>query len=146
VVEVPATAFHVASVATGADFLIISLDSLQQYLLAADRDSPHVGQFFDACHPALFRLLATLAREAAESQCTVTLFGESASDAKRIPFYLGVGYRSLSVSPFHSRGVREALATWNLAQCQTLAQNVLEAATSLEVQRILLEAERQSGA
>ncbi|MCA8968624.1 MAG: phosphoenolpyruvate--protein phosphotransferase, partial [Planctomycetes bacterium] len=78
IIEVPAVAFHIASVASEADFLVVALDSLQQYLLAADRDNLGVEDYYQGFHPALFRLLAQLVADAKRHGTEIMLFGESA--------------------------------------------------------------------
>lgn len=142
IVEVPATAFHVASVAEEADFLVIALDSLQQYLLAADRDNLGVADWYRGFHPALFRLLYQVAEEAARCETPIVVFGESVGEALRLPFLLGSGYREFAVSPVRSPSVRQVLRQWSAAEAADLAKRVLACQTSLDVQRCLLEAER----
>jgi phosphoenolpyruvate-protein kinase (PTS system EI component) len=142
VVEVPAVAFHLTGVASEADFLVVALDGLQQYLLAADRDNAAVGDYHRTFHPALFHALNDLHRQASAAGVEVTLFGEAAADPLRLPFYVGVGYKRLSVSPVRAPHVRAALSAWTEAAARDLAARVLAAEASLEVQRVLLESER----
>lgn len=142
VIEVPAAAFHIAAIAAEADFLVVALDSLQQYFLAADRDNLQVGDYFRSFHPSLFRLIDGLREEARGSGIEVLLFGESASDPLRSPFYLGAGYRDLCVSPVRSPRVLKTLRAWTEVAARQLKDRVLAARTSLEVQKTLLEAER----
>lgn len=142
IIEVPAAAFYVDSIAAEADFLVVALDALQQYLLAADRDNLAVGDWYRGFHPALFHLLKKLAEDAAREETKIMLFGESATDPLRLPFHLGVGYRAFAVSPVRSPGLRQALRQWTLQEASEVAQRVLECRTSLDVQRCLLEAER----
>ncbi|MDP6424313.1 MAG: phosphoenolpyruvate-utilizing N-terminal domain-containing protein [Planctomycetota bacterium] len=142
-VEVPATAFHVTPVAKEVDFLVVALDDLQQYLLAADRDNLRVEGYYRVFHPALFRLVAQLAAEASAAGREIVLFGESVADPLRLPFWIGVGYRCLTISPVRARDVSDTLALWSVADARELAERVLTAETSLEVQRLLLAAQRQ---
>jgi phosphoenolpyruvate-protein kinase (PTS system EI component) len=142
IIEVPAAAFHVSTVASEVDFLVVAVDDLQQYLLAADRDNLQVADYYRIFHPSLFRLLYQVQIDATHSGKELTLFGEGAADPLRLPFWIGAGYRSLAVSPVRSPHVRRSLGAWTLAAAQQLAERVLAAETSLEVQRILLEAER----
>ncbi|HMQ20964.1 MAG TPA: phosphoenolpyruvate--protein phosphotransferase [Planctomycetota bacterium] len=142
IVEVPAVAFHMAGVANEVDFLVVALDSLQQYLLAADRDNLLVQDYYQGFHPALFRLLAQLVVDAKRLQTELMLFGEAAVNGLRLPFLLGVGYREFAISPVRAGGLRRALEKWSVAETQELARRVLACQTSLDVQRCLLEAER----
>ncbi len=142
VVEVPATAFSIEALLHEADFVIVALDDLQQYLLAADRDNLHVSEYYRTFHPALFRLLDRLHRETRRFGKECRLFGEGAADPLRLPFFLGVGFRSFSVSPVRSPRIRKALRKWTAPAAESLSREVLAAPSSLEVQRLLLRAER----
>ena len=142
VVEVPATAFHVQGVALESDFLVVALDDLQQYVLAADRDNLRVADDYRSFHPALFALLSGLARDAEAAETEISLFGEVAADPLRLPFYLGAGYRRFVVSPVRAPGLRQSLERWTEREAHDLAVRVLECETSLDVQKVLLEAQR----
>lgn len=141
-VEVPATAFHLAHVGTEADFLIVAIDDLQQYLLAADRDNLDVVQYYRSFHPALFRLLEQIVEEARSigKGSELYLFGESAADPLRLPFYVGVGIRKFSVSPVRAAKIAETMSRWSLPETKQLARSVLDAGTALEIQKLLLAA------
>ncbi|PIE25612.1 MAG: phosphoenolpyruvate--protein phosphotransferase [Planctomycetota bacterium] len=142
VVEVPSTAFFPQTVAHEADFLIVAIDDLQQYLLAADRENEQVSEWYRIFHPALFLLLDRVAKQASELDKGVVLFGEGAADPLRLPFYLGAGYRHFAIAPVRSQRVRKVLGQWSKGAAEVLAHRVLDASSSLEVQRLLLEAER----
>ncbi len=142
VVEIPSTAFALGAVGEEADFLVIALDDLQQYLLAADRDSLEVADYYKIYHPAFFKLLAGLAKEARRLRKKCLLFGEAVTDPLRLPFFVGVGFRSFSVTPVRSPKARKSLRAWTVPAAETLAKQVLRAPDSLSVQKVLLEAER----
>jgi len=141
-VEVPATAFHLAHVADEADFLIVALDDLQQYLLAADRDNLDVANYYRAFHPALFKLLEQIVEDARSlgKAGELYLFGESAADPLRLPFYVGVGIRKFSVSPGRAAKIAETMSRWSLPETKELARSVLNAGTAPKVQKLLLAA------
>ncbi len=142
VVEVPSTAFALDAVGQEADFLMVALDDLQQYLLAADRDSLEVADYYKTYHPAFFKLLAELSKETRRLRKRCLLFGEAVSDPLRLPFFLGVGFRSFGVTPVRSPKVRKSLRAWTLPAAEALAKRVLRASDSLALQKVLLEAER----
>jgi phosphotransferase system enzyme I (PtsI) len=142
VVEVPSTAFFPQTVAHEADFLVVAIDDLQQYLLAADRENSHVSEWYRIFHPALFLLLQQIAVQAKELGKGLLLFGEGAADPLRLPFYIGAGYRHFAISPVRSQRVRKVLTQWSQTGAEMLVKRVLDAGSSLEIQRILLEAER----
>jgi phosphotransferase system enzyme I (PtsI) len=136
-VEVPALALALADMLPQVDFVVVALDDLAQHLLAADRDSLAVRSYYQACHPALFRLLASLHETASQAGTPIGLFGETVADVVRLPFYLGVGYRTFSVAPVRVPSFRRALAGLHLDRCRTLANRVLALADPAAIQEEL---------
>src|SRR5207245_1661817 len=57
-IETPAAALGVATIARHVDFLSVGTNDLTQYTLAAGRDDPAVSQYYDDTHAAVLRLLA----------------------------------------------------------------------------------------
>jgi phosphotransferase system enzyme I (PtsI) len=141
-VEVPAAAIAMTGLLREVDFAVIGLDDLLQYMLAADRDNALVRDYYQTFHPAAFEILSRIANSARRRGTELVLSGEAASDPLRLPFYVGIGIDRLSVAPARLTKVREVLEKWGLAECEELAQRVLAAPTALDVQRVLLAAER----
>jgi phosphotransferase system enzyme I (PtsI) len=137
-IEVPAAAMQLPALLNESDFAVVAVDDLQAHLLAADRDNSAVREYHEMMHPALFELLARMAKDAERRQKPLVLFGESAADPVRVPFYLGVGYRSFSLAPVRLRGVTKVLARYSLEECRRIAARILEAPRALDVQKILV--------
>src|SRR5437879_5171002 len=57
-IETPAAALGVATIARHVDFLSVGTNDLAQYTLAAGRDDPAVSHYYDDTHAAVLRLLA----------------------------------------------------------------------------------------
>ena len=104
-------------------------------------DNAAVREYHEMMHPALFELLARMAKDAERKQKPLVLFGESAADPVRVPFYLGVGYRSFSLAPVRLRGVGKVLARYSIEECRRIAARILEAPRALDVQKILVSLE-----
>ena len=138
IVEVPAAAFVLQAFLDDSDFAVVAVDDLQAHLLAADRDNPAVRDYYGAMHPALFELIARMSREAARREKPMILFGESAADPLRVPFYVGVGVRAFSVAPVRLNGMLKVLRRFTTPECQQIAEQVLEAPRALDVQRVLV--------
>ena len=66
------------------------------------------------------------------------LFGESAADVVRLPFYLGVGYRTFSVSPVRVPTFRGVLASIQASRCRELANRVLSLTSAAEIRQVLV--------
>lgn len=144
-VEVPAVALTLADFLPQVDFAVISLDDLAQHLLAADRDSLAVRTWYQALHPALFRVLATLAQITREAGKPVGLFGESVAELARLPFYIGAGFRSFSISPVRVPSFRRALSGLSALRCRDLAAQVLALSSGREIQEALAAAQGLGG-
>jgi phosphotransferase system enzyme I (PtsP) len=89
-------------------------------------------------HPALFELLARMAKVAENHDKEIVLFGEGAADPVRLPFFLGVGYRSFAIAPSKLRPMVETMRRFTASECKKVAQRVLEMPRALDVQRVLL--------
>ena len=107
----PAAAMSLGALLNESDFAVVALDDLQANLLSADRDNAGVRDYYEMVHPAVFETLARMSKDAARKGKQVVLFGETAAEPERVPFYIGVGYRSFSVAPARSRGSRGRRAT-----------------------------------
>ncbi len=136
-VDVPATALALSDFLGEVDFVVVGLDDLTQYLLAADRDSLSVRPWFQACHPGLFRLLAGLHQAARERNVPIGLFGENAADQVSLPFFLGVGFRSFSISPVRVPSFLRTLSSLEAGRCRDLASKALTLGSAGEIRALL---------
>ncbi len=143
IIEIPAAAMVMSALLVDADFAVVALDDLQAHLLAADRDNSVVREYHELLHPALFELLARMARDAEKRGREVVLFGESAADPARLPFYLGVGYRSFSIAPVRLRGLLKVLRRYSADECRRIAARVLEAPRPVDVQKVFVGVETE---
>src|SRR5207253_11424441 len=95
-IETPAAALGVATIARHVDFLSVGTNDLTQYTLAAGRDDPAVSQYYDDTHAAVLRLLAIAIADA--PGVPITLCGELAGRGGTMPEVLRLGVRSLSMA------------------------------------------------
>lgn len=138
IVEVPAAAMSLGALLNESDFAVVAIDDLQAHLLAADRDNASVRDYYQMVHPALFETLARMAKDAERKKKPIVLFGESAAEPERVPFYVGVGYRSFSVAPVRLRGMLKVFARYSADECRRIAARMLEAPRTLDVQKVLV--------
>jgi phosphotransferase system enzyme I (PtsI) len=108
-VEVPAAAICPELFARAAFFSIGSND-LTQYVTAAARDEPAVAALGDPSHPAVIRLIASVAAHGRASGVPVSLCGDMASEPRHLGALLAAGIASLSVAPARIGRVKAALA------------------------------------
>ncbi len=99
IIELPAAIIGARDFAAEADFLVISLNSLQQYLLAADRDEAGLARYFERIHPFVVRALADVAAACTEHDKPVSIFGVTTAAPETMTFLLGLGFRHFCVAP-----------------------------------------------
>lgn len=97
VIETPASLWCFRDLAREVDFLALGLDSMVQYLLAADRENDELRASFETLHPCVLRALRDVVAIAAEMQKPLSVFGVLAAAAHNLPFLLGVGCRDFCV-------------------------------------------------
>jgi phosphotransferase system enzyme I (PtsI) len=108
-VEVPAAAIAPELFGEAAFFSIGSND-LTQYVTAASRDDAKVAALNDCSHPAVTRLISTVAQYGHECGIAVSLCGDMASEPSHLKTLTGAGLRSLSIAPSRIARVKAALA------------------------------------
>src|SRR6266550_1730664 len=106
-IETPAAALGVATIARHVDFLSVGTNDLAQYTLAAGRDDPAVSQYYDDTHAAVLRLLAIAIADA--PGVPITLCGELAGREETMPQLLRLGFRSLSMAAGLIPGAKELI-------------------------------------
>ena len=98
-IETPAAAVLSDLLAQEADFFSIGTNDLTQYTLACDRQSSHLGRFYDPHHPAVLRLIQQVAENAHRYGKWVGICGELAADLELTGLFLAMGIDELSVTP-----------------------------------------------
>lgn len=124
-VEVPAAALHARAFAKEVDFFSIGTNDLIQYALAVDRSDPSVAALYSAADPAILTLIKMTVDAARESQIPVTICGQMSSDLRYIPLLLGLGVRTLSVTPFAIPEVRDLIRHLTISQAEEIAEHAL---------------------
>jgi phosphocarrier protein FPr len=138
-VEVPAAALTVRSLAAGLDFVSIGTNDLAQYALAADRGNDAVADLADPLSPAVLRLIHLVAQERPEG-VTVAVCGDLASRPEAVPLLLGLGVDELSCVPALVPEVKAAVRGVDLAQARALARDALWAQDAAGVRALLAAA------
>ncbi|MBI3272798.1 MAG: phosphoenolpyruvate--protein phosphotransferase [Planctomycetes bacterium] len=94
-VEVPSAIILANDLAREADFLSLGTNDLVQYLLAVDRNNPHVAAQFDPLHPVLLRAIAQVLVAAGRAKTPVSICGEMPGNPLGAPLLVGLGAASL---------------------------------------------------
>lgn len=108
-IETPAAALEAREFAKEADFFSVGTNDLTQYVLAQDRQNAALERFFDPCHPALLKLLRSIAGAAQKAGIWAGICGELAGDAALAGTFLDMGYRELSMAPGRILEVRKTI-------------------------------------
>jgi phosphoenolpyruvate-protein phosphotransferase len=96
-VETPAAALAIPTLASYVDFFSVGTNDLTQYTLAASRDDASVNDYYLDSHESILRLLGIILADA--SGRPVSLCGELAGREALVPRLLEMGFRSLSIAP-----------------------------------------------
>ncbi|MCB1903072.1 MAG: phosphoenolpyruvate--protein phosphotransferase [Gammaproteobacteria bacterium] len=137
-VEVPAAVFQVTALARRVDFISIGTNDLTQYLLAVDRNNPHVGELYDELHPAVLKALVLVVEGAAKLNCPVSVCGEMAGNPLASVLLLGMGVDGLSMSAGSLLKVKWVIRSFSKARARQLLQAALRMEDVAQV-RLLLE-------
>jgi len=132
-IETPASALGASHLAEVADFFSIGTNDLTQYTVAVDREHADLSGFTDALTPSVLCLIRSTVQAAGEHGIPVSCCGEAAADPEAIPVLLGLGLRSLSVSPPAIPDTKALIRTLDLAACRDLARQALTSDTAREV-------------
>jgi len=139
-IETPAAAVSADSFVGDASFFSIGTNDLTQYTLAIDRGNANLAPRFTPLHPAVLRLIQRTVEVGDANGIEVTVCGEMASQPLTAFALIGLGVRSMSVSPrsitLLKRLVRGTTATV-AAACATKAMGSRTAAAS---EAIILDA------
>ena len=97
--EVPSLLFQIDEIAGAADFISIGSNDLLQFLFAADRENRRVADRYDALSAPSLRALRLVVERASLAGCPVTVCGELGGKPLEAMALIGLGLRTLSMSP-----------------------------------------------
>ena len=107
-IVLPVAFLGVVDLAQESDFLMINLDSLQQYMMAADRENPSMLPVFERLHPFLLRGLISIVEAASAAEIPLVVHGFTARQPVNVPLLVGAGLRNFSVPPSEYRNLLDA--------------------------------------
>ena len=142
-IETPSAALMSHRLARYVDFFSVGTNDLVQYLLAADRTSSEVASYYAPLHPAVLQVLASLAATANAEGKGISICGEMAGNPLYTPLLLGLGFRSLSVTPLEMLEIKNAIRSTSIPQAEALAKRVCQMDIVREIKECLHEAQPQ---
>ncbi len=136
-VEIPSIAMVADLAAKEVDFASIGTNDLCQYLMAVDRLNPSVAEYYQAYHPAMFRMMGLVATAFAKEGKPVSVCGELGGEPMAVPLLIGLGITKLSMGMASIGEVKKTVTNLQTEQCQKLAKHVQNLPTAQEVERYL---------
>ena len=136
-VEVPAAALAARSLAEEADFLSIGTNDLTQYTLAVDRNNARVASLFQPLNPGVLNLLHIVVAAADAAGTPVSLCGEMAGDPLATLLLVGMGLRSLSMSPYRVPLVKKVIGSTSLTDAVRITQAAMSMRDTTEITEYL---------
>lgn len=138
-VEVPAAVMMIDHFVDEVDFLSIGSNDLIQYTLAVDRSNKDVVGLYNACDPAVLKLIDMAVSAAKVKNVPVGLCGQMSGNAVYTMLLLGLGLRHLSVSPNVLPEIKKLIRSVTIEQCQRVARRALQMENARDIKSFLKE-------
>lgn len=97
--EVPSLMWQIDELMAAVDFVSVGSNDLFQYTMAVDRGNTRVSDRFDNLGKPFLRVLRDIVRAGERNNTPVTLCGEMAGRPLSAMALIGLGFRSVSMSP-----------------------------------------------
>lgn len=125
-IEVPALLWQLDEFMEAVDFASVGSNDLFQFLMAVDRGNSIIANRYDQLSPAFLRVLRHIVLTSERHQTPVTLCGEMAGRPLTAMTLIGLGYKSISMSPAAIGPVKAMLRELNMAQLNQDLNEVLD--------------------
>lgn len=138
--EVPALVFQLRPLLKVADFVSIGTNDLLQFLFASDRGNSHVSNRYDALSPIFLGMLRNVVQQCERAGVPIAVCGEMAAGPLDAMALMGIGFRSLSVSPPAVGPIKAAIRSLDLGPLEHYVLSLLETQTDTVRERLKLYA------
>ena len=142
-VEVPSAALMANTFAKECDFFSIGTNDLIQYTLAVDRGNQKVASLYTGAHPAVLSLIRNVIRVGNRANISVSLCGELGGDIEFSILLIGMGLRTLSITPPSIPEVKKVIRSVDMADCQRIARRVMSFENSQQILNYLRDETRK---
>lgn len=113
--EVPSLIFQLDALAGKADFISIGSNDLQQFLFACDRGNPRLDGRYDTLSAPMLSMIREVVARCRQNGFQLSVCGEMAGNPLDALALIGLGVRTLSMSPANIGPVRDAVRKCNSA-------------------------------
>jgi phosphoenolpyruvate-protein phosphotransferase (PTS system enzyme I) len=142
-IETPSAALTTDHLAENASFFSIGTNDLIQYTFAADRENEDVAYLYQPLHPAFLRLLKGAIDGAKRAGKPISVCGDMAGDPAFTWVLLGLGVRSLSMSPGLIPAVKSIIAATGLDEMEALLARALPLHSETQVESLVMGVMRE---
>jgi phosphotransferase system enzyme I (PtsI) len=138
-VEVPAAVMMIDHFVDEVDFLSIGTNDLIQYTLAVDRSNKDVVGLYNACDPAVLKLISMTIKAADAKPIPVNLCGQMSGNPIYTMLLLGLGLRNFSVAPSSLPEIKKICRSVTIEQCEAVASRSMCMENAREIKSYLKE-------
>ncbi len=138
-VEVPSAVMMLDRFVDEVDFFSIGTNDLIQYVLAVDRSNKDVASLYTASDPSILRMIQMAVRTANEHNVPISTCGQMCGNPLYTMLLLGMGLRSLSVTPGAIPEIKQVCRRVTIASCERIAERALELENARDVKTYLKE-------
>lgn len=129
-VETPAAVQLIEEILDIVDFISIGTNDLTQYTLAADRGNPSMNEYYDEFHPAVFRSIAHVIKQAGRKGKLNGICGELAGNPLAVPFFVGLGVDELSTNASSILKLKRIIRQISYKDAEALVEEILRIPTA----------------
>jgi phosphoenolpyruvate-protein phosphotransferase (PTS system enzyme I) len=138
-VEVPAAVIMIDHFVEEVDFLSIGTNDLIQYTLAVDRSNKDVVGLYNACDPAVLKLIVMAIEAANRKGVPVNMCGQMSGNPTYTMLLLGMGLRQFSVSPSTVPEIKHVCRHVTIPQCRAVVSRVSGMENARDIKSFLRE-------
>jgi phosphoenolpyruvate-protein phosphotransferase (PTS system enzyme I) len=138
-VEVPSAVVLMDRFAEESDFFSIGTNDLIQYALAVDRSNKDVASLYTAADPAVIRLIDMAVKTAHAHNRPISMCGQMCGNPLYTMLLLGIGLRTLSVTPSAIPEVKRVCRSVSIEQCERVAEQVRALENARDIKTYLKE-------
>ena len=138
--EVPSMLFQLDELMKAVDFVSVGSNDLFQFIMAVDRGNTQLADRFDTLSAPFLRVLKQIADAGVRNHTPVTLCGELAGKPISAMALIGLGFRSISMSPASIGPVKAMLTELPLQELEGFFKDNLMAPAQGLPMRALLQA------
>lgn len=124
-IEIPSAAAMCDILAEHCDFFSVGTNDLMQYMSAVDRGNERVAHLYEPGHPGFLRVLKQIVDSSNAAKQPLSICGELAGDLEFVPLLIGMGMRTLSVSPNLVPSIKFFIRQLSMEETKALTAEVM---------------------